>query len=108
MALHQLSKITIGVPNVDETIQYYSDFGLGHLGEGRFTTREGGEQLNIRQSRIRRLEEIWLGCDDRDDLLPGGRSSRSPSRRPSTTGQATSNGRTCAPTATSAKGGWSR
>lgn len=68
MALHQLSKITIGVPNVDETIKYYDDFGLGHIGDGRFTTREGGEQLNIRQSRIRRLEEICLACDDEDDI----------------------------------------
>ncbi|WP_153502647.1 VOC family protein [Cumulibacter manganitolerans] len=68
MALHQLAKITIGVPNVADTVDYYTDFGLGHLGEGRFTTREGGEQLNITHSRVRRLEEILLACDDQDDI----------------------------------------
>lgn len=32
MALHGLAKATIGVPNVDEAIAYYTDFGLTRAG----------------------------------------------------------------------------
>ena len=28
MALHQLTSVTMGVPNVAETAAYYADFGL--------------------------------------------------------------------------------
>ena len=28
MALHRLTRITIGVPNVEETAGYYTEFGL--------------------------------------------------------------------------------
>jgi catechol 2,3-dioxygenase-like lactoylglutathione lyase family enzyme len=28
MGLHGLASITVGVPNVDDTIAYYEDFGL--------------------------------------------------------------------------------
>jgi len=28
MALHRLTRLTIGVPNVDETAAFYTDFGL--------------------------------------------------------------------------------
>ena len=28
MTLHRLASVTIGVPNVDETARYYTDFGL--------------------------------------------------------------------------------
>ena len=31
MALHRLTRITIGVPNVEETAGYYAEFGLGQL-----------------------------------------------------------------------------
>lgn len=68
MALHQLQKITVGVPNLAETIGYYDEFGLTHLGDGRFSTVEGGEQLNLKQAPYRRLEEILINVDDRDDL----------------------------------------
>ena len=37
MALHRLTRITIGVPNVEETAGYYTEFGLT---EG---APEGGE-----------------------------------------------------------------
>jgi len=29
MALHRLTRIVMGVPNVDETAGYYTEFGLG-------------------------------------------------------------------------------
>ena len=45
MALHRLTSITIGVPNVAPTAAYYEEFGLTPSGAGRFATRDGGEQL---------------------------------------------------------------
>ena len=32
MALHRLTRITIGVPNVEETAGYYGEFGLTESG----------------------------------------------------------------------------
>jgi catechol 2,3-dioxygenase-like lactoylglutathione lyase family enzyme len=68
MALHGLGKITIGVPNVEETIAYYTDFGLAHRGGGVFTTRNGGEQLGIVHAPRRRLVELAVAADDEDDV----------------------------------------
>ena len=34
MALHRLTRITIGVPNVEETAGYYTEFGLTEGAEG--------------------------------------------------------------------------
>lgn len=67
MALHRLTQITIGVPNVDETAKYYTEFGLTPTGSG-FATADGGEQLRLRQSRQRRLLSLGIGADDPDDL----------------------------------------
>jgi len=67
MSLHRLTKVTIGVPNVAETIGYYTEFGLEHLGDGSFATRDGGEQLRIVNSPVRRLVELGIGVDDADD-----------------------------------------
>ncbi|MEU3010156.1 VOC family protein [Nocardia asteroides] len=68
MALHGLGKVTIGVPNPAETIEYYAEFGLAHLGDGRFATRDGGEQLQVVHSPLRRLVELTVATDDSDDL----------------------------------------
>ena len=68
MTLHRLTSVTIGVPNVAETIAYYDEFGLDHLGNGRFGTQEGGEQLRIINAPVRRLVELGIGADDEDDL----------------------------------------
>jgi len=38
MALHQLSSVTIGVPNIAETTGYCADFGLTDLGDGTFVS----------------------------------------------------------------------
>ena len=67
MALHRLASITIGVPNVEETSGYYSEFGLSRDGD-RFSTSDGGEQLRIVESPSRRLIELCIGADDPDDL----------------------------------------
>jgi len=68
MALHQLSSVTIGVPNVGETAAYYADFGLIDLGDGTFATIDGGRQLRIVQAPTRRLVDLTVGADDADDL----------------------------------------
>src|ERR1700733_16129949 len=68
MPLHRLTHVTIGVPNVADTSRYYADFGLTPLGEGRFASADGGEQLRIVHSPRRRLVELGVGADDPDDL----------------------------------------
>jgi len=47
MALHRLTSITMGVPNVADTAAYYAEFGLSPDGDGWFTTRDAGRQLRI-------------------------------------------------------------
>jgi hypothetical protein len=49
-------------------VPFYEDFGLEHLGSGRFATVDGGEQLALVKGTRRQLVEIGLGCDDDDDL----------------------------------------
>jgi len=81
MALHRLTQIVMGVPNVEETAAYYTDFGLSPRAAdtdvsaaltpspGRaFVTVDGGEQLRIVHSDRRRLLELGVGADDPDDL----------------------------------------
>jgi catechol 2,3-dioxygenase-like lactoylglutathione lyase family enzyme len=63
-----MNSITIGVPNVDETIAYYREFGLEPTEGGRLATRDGGEQLGIAYAPHRRLLALSVGVDDRDDL----------------------------------------
>ncbi|MGW0937547.1 VOC family protein [Streptomyces sp. NPDC002666] len=68
MALHRLTSITMGVPNVVETAAYYTDFGLAPDGDGWFTTRDAGRQLRIVHAPARRLVEVRVGVDTPDDL----------------------------------------
>jgi catechol 2,3-dioxygenase-like lactoylglutathione lyase family enzyme len=68
MPLHRLTKLTVAVPDVAATVPFYRDFGLEHLGGGRFATTDGGEQLELITRGRRGLIEIGLGCDDTDDL----------------------------------------
>lgn len=71
MALHGLTQITIGVPDVDTTAAYYEDFGLAPVAGDRsrgFQTVDGGEQLRLVPSRQRRLVELRIGADDPDDI----------------------------------------
>jgi catechol 2,3-dioxygenase-like lactoylglutathione lyase family enzyme len=67
MALHRLTSITIGVPNVEEVSAYYAEFGLTRDG-ACFSTSDGGEQLRIVKSPTRRLIELRIAADDPDDL----------------------------------------
>jgi catechol 2,3-dioxygenase-like lactoylglutathione lyase family enzyme len=86
MSLHRLTTITIGVPNVAETAQYYAEFGLGRepapdtaTGTGldtapdgdqaaSFSTGDGGVQLRLHATARRRLVELRVGADDPDDI----------------------------------------
>jgi len=68
MALHRLTAVTIGVPNVAETMAYYTDFGLTPDVDGWFTTTDGGRQLRIVHAPSRRLIELEVGADDQDDI----------------------------------------
>jgi catechol 2,3-dioxygenase-like lactoylglutathione lyase family enzyme len=68
MALHRLTSISIGVPNVAETATYYEEFGLIRLDDNRFATVDGGEQLRLVPSPRRRLVELGIGVGDPDDL----------------------------------------
>jgi catechol 2,3-dioxygenase-like lactoylglutathione lyase family enzyme len=84
--LHRLTQIVLGVPDVEQTAAYYSEFGLTPAaaditsiygaeapaptptGDHRFSTVDGGEQLRIVSSPRRRLVQLGVGADDPDDL----------------------------------------
>ncbi|MET9255622.1 VOC family protein [Streptomyces sp. NPDC003717] len=70
MSLHRLTRIVMGVPNVEQTAAYYADFGLVRAPDGGevFSTADGGEQLRLAHSPRRRLVELAVGADDPDDL----------------------------------------
>lgn len=68
MALHRLTSITMGVPDVTTTAAYYADFGLTPDGDGWFTTQDAGRQLRIVHAPTRRLVEVRIGVDTPDDL----------------------------------------
>lgn len=70
MALHRLTSITIGVPDISPVAAYYEDFGLARTatGEHTFATTDGGEQLKLVRTDRRKLVQLAIGCDDPDDL----------------------------------------
>ncbi|TDD40157.1 dioxygenase [Actinomadura sp. KC06] len=72
MALHRLSSVTIGVPDVAGTAAYYTEFGLNPDGDGWFRTRDGGRQLRLVPAPFRRLAEVRIGVDSADDLGAAG------------------------------------
>jgi catechol 2,3-dioxygenase-like lactoylglutathione lyase family enzyme len=68
MALHRLTQIVMGVPNVEQTAAYYAEFGLTPGEDHTFSTADGGEQLRIVRAGHRRLVQLGVGADDPDDL----------------------------------------
>jgi hypothetical protein len=56
------------VPNVSDTIAYYTEFGLTPEADGWLATRDGGRQLRVVTAPTRRLVELHVGVDDPDDL----------------------------------------
>jgi catechol 2,3-dioxygenase-like lactoylglutathione lyase family enzyme len=71
MSLHGLLSVTIGVSNLEETAEYYADFGLAPEAGGWFSTADGGPQLRIVPAPTRRLVELHVAADDADDLGRG-------------------------------------
>jgi catechol 2,3-dioxygenase-like lactoylglutathione lyase family enzyme len=68
VALHRLSSVTIGVPEPEPLAAYYTEFGLSPQDDSSFSTLDGGRQLIIQQAPTRRLVEMVVEVDDRDDL----------------------------------------
>jgi catechol-2,3-dioxygenase len=68
MPLHRVSSITIGVPDVEKTAEFYRDFNLAETAPGVFATADGGEQLRLTQTPVRRLVELAIGADNPDDV----------------------------------------
>src|ERR1700760_3670923 len=64
MSLHRLTSVTMGVPNVAETVGYYTEFGLRPEGDGWFATRDGGRQLRVVPAATRRPVELHIGVGD--------------------------------------------
>ena len=68
MALHRLTSVTIGVPDVGAARAFYRDFGLEEREPGRLATAAGGEQLRLVPAPRRNLLELGIGVDDPEDL----------------------------------------
>lgn len=51
-----------------ETLAFYRDFGIGDVGDRRFTTSDGAQQLHLVPFPLRRLITLSLGADDVDDI----------------------------------------
>jgi catechol 2,3-dioxygenase-like lactoylglutathione lyase family enzyme len=66
--LHQLRSITIGVPDPEPVAQYYEAFGLVRAEPHVLSTTEGGRQLYLETALTRRLVQLVVAVDDRDDL----------------------------------------
>lgn len=68
MPLHRMNQVVIGVPDVEKTSEFYRDFNLTETAPGVFATADGGEQLQLKQSPVRRLLELAIGADNPDDV----------------------------------------
>lgn len=72
MALHRLTSITLGVPDVAASAAFFGDFGLTRPssphGAVRLATRDGGDQLELVDAPTRRLLRLGVGAEHADDL----------------------------------------
>lgn len=68
MALQGLAEITLGVPRVDETRSFYTEFGLSETAPGVLATADGGDQLRIVQRPYRQLVEYVINAEHPDDV----------------------------------------
>ncbi len=81
MALHRLTSITLGVPDVAASTGFLTDFGLTPAADDptRLATRDGGEQIELVQSPTRRLHRLGVGAEQANDLERiAGRAEQSP------------------------------
>jgi catechol 2,3-dioxygenase-like lactoylglutathione lyase family enzyme len=68
MPLHRVNQVVIGVPDVEKTAEFYRDFNLTEGEPGVFASADGGEQLRLQYSPVRRLLELAIGADNPDDV----------------------------------------
>jgi catechol 2,3-dioxygenase-like lactoylglutathione lyase family enzyme len=68
VSLHRINSVTIGVPDVESTAAFYREFGLTEAAPGVFATPDGGEQLRVVHTPLRRLVEVSIGAEDPDDI----------------------------------------
>lgn len=68
MSLQRMNSITIGVPDVSKTAEFYRDFGLTETSPGTFETADGGEQMRLVQTPFRRLVELNVGAEHLEDI----------------------------------------
>jgi catechol 2,3-dioxygenase-like lactoylglutathione lyase family enzyme len=68
MPLHGLASVTIGVPDVEVTRAYYSDFGLTSQAGAWLSTTDGGNQLRLVRRPRRQLVELVIRASEADDL----------------------------------------
>ena len=69
MALHRLTRITVGVPDVDAAC-VLSRLRGSKTSARALATTDGGEQLELVAPRRRGLQQLGIGADDTDDLEP--------------------------------------
>ena len=70
MALHRLTSITLGVPDVAASASFFEDFGLtaADATNTRLATRDGDEQVELVEAPTRRLDRLGVGAEHADDI----------------------------------------
>jgi catechol-2,3-dioxygenase len=74
MALHRLTGVVLGVPNVEEAAEFYTTYGLipeasSDPSERYFGTPDGGpRQLHLVEAPVRTTIALGIGVDEPDDL----------------------------------------
>ncbi len=68
MALHRLTSITLAVPDIAASNDFFEAFGLDKRSDGWLDTRDGGRQLQLVESPRRNLLRLGVGATDADDL----------------------------------------
>jgi catechol 2,3-dioxygenase-like lactoylglutathione lyase family enzyme len=68
MALHGLSDVTLGVPDVEAAKGFYREFGLTEGAAGRLATTDGGDQLAVVHRPYRQLVSYTIAAEDPDDI----------------------------------------
>jgi catechol 2,3-dioxygenase-like lactoylglutathione lyase family enzyme len=60
--------MTLGVTDLDAAATFYTEFGLSPLDDHHFASSDGGDQLRLMRTPVRRLVEFACAADDADDL----------------------------------------
>jgi catechol 2,3-dioxygenase-like lactoylglutathione lyase family enzyme len=68
LALHRLTGVTVGVPDVPATKAFYEDFGLVTTGVDQLGTSLAGGQITFVAESRRRFLGLGVGADSVDDI----------------------------------------